>query len=177
MPLDAIWNRSNTLSDSVRERAIVIVAFGSLTSAVTVVNRHEPSSLTVAIEVFTDTDKAKLQHVYDLVQPGQGTSRTIRITLASGRSPLCAVATRHILAHRSSANSRSRLLNVYDQSGHSTPAHRLSPLSVNELLGGDVVRVEMRCVRVRGANGFLVEFKLKSLTLLVPVPRGVDIMQ
>ena len=140
-------------------------------------SRNETSSLTVAIEVFTDTEKDKLQHIYDLAQPGQGTSITICITLASGRSPLGAVATHHILAHRSSTNSRSRLLNVYDQSGHSSPAHRLSSLSVNELLGGDVVRVEMRCVRVRAANGFLVKFKLKSLTLLVPVPRGVDIMQ
>lgn len=78
-------------------------------------------------------------------------------------------------ARRVSPNPRSRILNVYDRTGSEQSAHNEKLISVNQLLGGDVVRLEMRCVRVREGVRFRVDFKVKSMQLVVAIPRNVDV--
>ncbi|PIL28520.1 hypothetical protein GSI_08558 [Ganoderma sinense ZZ0214-1] len=159
IPGNATWSQSNTLSTrGTKPRAIVIVVFGSLVGFEMLLIRGKPTTLTVAIQLFAETEMKKLQQIYDFAHPGQ-------------------VAPEEVIARRESAGSRSRLLNVYDRSGRVQPEHKLVHLSVNELLGGDVMRMEMRCVRVKDGEGYRVEFKLKTLNLFVPIHRGVDIMQ
>nr|VWO99845.1 N/A [Ganoderma boninense] len=161
IPHEATWSESNTLCiPGPQSRAVVIVAFGSLASYELVLKHHKPTKLTVIIDLFCAADAERLGRIHNLAQPGgQG-------------------AIYQILARRESAGPRSRLLNVYDRSGCKEAQHKVAALSINELVGDDdVVRMEMRCVRIKVGEVYRAEFKLKTLSLYLATSRGVDIMQ
>ena len=175
VPSDVTWNQTNTLTTA-SERAVVIVAFGNLTSVAFRIQRGKPASLTVAIELVRQVERNAMQMIYDRADIGRHA-----YTLYTALTPLIdidvEVATRELFADRVSYSATSRLLNVYDRTGPEPSRHKVRMLSVNELVGGDVVRLEMRCLRVRERWGFRVDFKLKSIHLVAAVPRGVDIMR
>lgn len=67
-------------------------------------------------------------------------------------------------------------MKVYDMTGQllGHPKGKLECLGVNALIGGDVMRMDIRCVCVRQAGTIAVRFKLHAMHLLLAVPRSVD---
>ena len=173
VPSELFWSPSNTLKTA-GDRAVVIVAFGNLTSVALSIQRGKPARLRVAIELVRQVERNSMQMIYDRADIGKCASRNYA-TMNACIDTYLEVATRELFADRVSYDARSRLLNVYDRTGPEPWRHKLRMMSVNELVGGDVVRLEMRCVRVRERWGFRVDFKLKSIQLVAAVPRGVDI--
>ena len=67
-------------------------------------------------------------------------------------------------------------MNIYDQTEQlpTNPKEKMESLGANALIGGDVIRMDMRCIRVRDTDAFHVRFKLKAAHLVLAVPRAVD---
>ena len=80
-------------------------------------------------------------------------------------------------AFRAGHDEHARLLNVYNCIGAADRDDEGLPCGINELAAGDVVRVVMRCIKVVDEyNGrVMVDFKLRKLDLVVPIPRRADI--
>ena len=74
-------------------------------------------------------------------------------------------------------DEHARLLNVYNCIGAADRDDEGLPCGINELAAGDVVRVVMRCITVVDEyNGrVMVDFRLRKLDLVVPIPRRADI--
>ena len=60
VPSDMTWNPKNTLTTA-NNRAVVIVAFGNLTSVALRIQRGKPASLTVAIELVRQVERNTMQ--------------------------------------------------------------------------------------------------------------------
>ena len=54
------------------------------------------------------------------------------------------------------------------------PKEKMESLGANVLIGGDVIRMDMRCICVRDADAFRARFKLKAAHLVLAIPRTVD---
>ena len=71
VPPDATWNGKNTLVNS-KGRAIIIVAFGSLSSVNLAIARGQETTLSVSIDLLRETDIQSLQRVYELAEVPNG---------------------------------------------------------------------------------------------------------
>ena len=67
LPADATWNGMNTLSTA-SGRAIVVVAFGSLSSINLAIARGKATTLSVTIDLLREKDVDSLRSVYNLAQ-------------------------------------------------------------------------------------------------------------
>ncbi|PIL25551.1 hypothetical protein GSI_12389 [Ganoderma sinense ZZ0214-1] len=160
VPSDAKWNGKNTLVNSLG-RAIVIVAFGSLSSVNLVIARGKATTLSVSIDLLREKDVESLRRVYEVAQVPNSHD------------------TGKLDAYRISYDPRSRIMNVFDLTEQMPANPKAKPecIGVNALIGGDVMRMDMRCVRVRQPDGVMaVQFKMKAAHLLVAVPRAVDLL-
>lgn len=172
VPSDAIWSTMNTLSTPAK-RTIVIVAFGSLSAVKLNIERHKPMMVVVSIELLRQADKDKMQMICGLAEAGVGMYMIIILVHITIDIRAAVADCRLLSAARTSGDPRSRLLNVYDRTG---PVAEVRILGMNNLLGGDVVRLVMWCVRVPEGGSFRVNFKLKSIDLIAAIPCAVDVL-
>ncbi|PIL32590.1 hypothetical protein GSI_05293 [Ganoderma sinense ZZ0214-1] len=158
VPDNADWNSQLHLS-ALDGRALVIVAFGSLSFVHLQFGWMMVPSFSVTVELSRESEKDALQNILDLAENRHEE------------------ATRHLRTFRAAHDEHSHFLNMFDCTRCTRANQESRRCGINEFATGDFVRVVMRCMKVvdEDTGRVRVEFKLRRLDLLVPLSREQDI--